>query len=260
MVDVLFSDSAAGTMNMAKLGNPIICLGWMLDIGQLDIPVASSYRYKLIHDMYFQGEFPYDEKEDGEEGIGGRFAHEMKKLKDFLNQGETIRVWYSFSPDAMCGFYFICDFMKTYKNDLIAVKLPEHMQKDNTVLSFSRWEEVEHTDIKKLQSLGKTVSKDERRMITSLWNDLVMENAPLRAVINGKLISVEESFYDFILWKYITDIPTKEVRIIGDILGNYQLGIGDSWYARRIDHYIETGEIGIIEDHEKKYQRIIARK
>lgn len=32
------------------------------------------------------------------------------------------------------------------------------------------------------------------------WTDLVNENSPLRAVINGKLIGVPEDFYDFRIW------------------------------------------------------------
>lgn len=34
----------------------------------------------------------------------------------------------------------------------------------------------------------------EKRLQSSLWNDLKAENAPLRALVNGKLISVPEDY------------------------------------------------------------------
>ncbi|MBD5450959.1 MAG: hypothetical protein HDR28_12620 [Lachnospiraceae bacterium] len=48
-----------------------------------------------------------------------------------------------------------------------------------------------------------------------------------------------------------------ELRLIGDILGHDQLGVGDCWYAKRIDHFIQTGKIRIVEDSENKYARTI---
>lgn len=83
------------------------------------------------------------------------------------------------------------------------------------------------------------------------------DNSPLRAVVNGKLIGVPEDFYDFLIWKRITRKPIKEARLIGDILGYNQLGVGDWWYAKRIDYLIQSGKIKIIEDSENKYARVI---
>ena len=40
-------------------------------------------------------------------------------------------------------------------------------------------------------------------------------------------------------------------------MGNNPIGIGDWWYARRIDRMIGQGKIRIVEDSEKKYERMI---
>ena len=73
--------------------------------------------------------------------------------------------------------------------------------------------------------------------------DQVNENSPLRAVINGQLSGVPEEFYVFQIWQRITDKPEKEARIIGDILGTSQIGVGDWWYAKRIEYHIRQGNI-----------------
>ena len=44
--------------------------------------------------------------------------------------------------------------------------------------------------------------------------ELQEENTPLRAIINGKIMSVGENFYDFLIWKGLTKKPIKEARLL----------------------------------------------
>lgn len=85
-------------------------------------------------------------------------------------------------------------------------------------------------------------------------DELVEDNSPLRAMVNGKMIGVPEDFYDF---KQDSTKPIKECRLIGDIIGHNQASIGDWWYAKRIQHFIEEGLIKVLEDAEKPYARLI---
>lgn len=59
-------------------------------------------------------------------------------------------------------------------------------------------------------SYEKILTEDEFRMYAQNWTDLVSENAPLRAVISGQLISVPEDFYDFLIWKHLSDNHEKK--------------------------------------------------
>lgn len=45
--------------------------------------------------------------------------------------------------------------------------------------------------------------------------------------------------------------------MIGDILGQVTIGVGDWWYAARIEHFIRQGKIKVVEDSENKYARLI---
>lgn len=76
-------------------------------------------------------------------------------------------------------------------------------------------------------------------------------------MVNGRLVGVQEDFYDFTIWKKITVEPIKEARLIGNILGNSQLSVSDWWFAARIEHFIQKGKIRIIEDSEDAYARLI---
>lgn len=64
-------------------------------------------------------------------------------------------------------------------------------------------------------------------------------------MLNGQLVGVSENIYDdFILHEIETEGEEfLEAKIIGRVLGKYQLGIGDSWIALRIEEMIHDGKL-----------------
>lgn len=292
MIEVLFGDSEAGSMKVAKntiitsktdgptsvwIGGKkkpperencgwiegtteeVICLGFLLDIGDIREDVGSEYRKHLIYSMYVQEQWGRDEEMNAEiMTLCDRYCSEMERLRTYLADGATIRVWYSDAPYSRCGFYHLCANLQKCRNEISAVKLPEYkVLSDNSIISYKNWGEVAAEEFAGFLNCEKKLSREEIRMYAMLWSTLQEDNSPLRAVVNGKLIGVPEDFYDFLIWKRITRKPIKEARLIGDILGHNQLGVGDWWYAKRIDHFIQTGKIRIVEDSENKYARTI---
>ena len=75
------------------------------------------------------------------------------------------------------------------------------------------------------------------------WSQLREENSPLRAVVNGRLHSVGEDFYDPFIRAQIPDGIFRVAHLIGDVLGRCQLGIGDWWIAKRIQAMETQGEL-----------------
>ena len=47
-------------------------------------------------------------------------------------------------------------------------------------------------------------------MYAMLWGILAEENSPLRAVVNNRVLSVPEDFYDFLIWKWLKDAPVNK--------------------------------------------------
>ena len=67
MIEIMFGESEAGSMKMAKRhkddsDEEVICLGFLLDIGDIRKPVDSIYRKKLIYSMYAQEQWGRDEE------------------------------------------------------------------------------------------------------------------------------------------------------------------------------------------------------
>lgn len=123
----------------------------------------------------------------------------------------------------------------------------------NEIVEYSHWGEVEAGKFYQFLPLEKQLTQIEKIVVSDHWIDLMVENAPLRAIINGKLTSVPENFYDFIITKNLPNNDFNMARFIGKLLGKYGLGISDSWYALRIDKMIEENKIIVIENKDPSH-------
>ena len=291
MIEVLFGESEAASMKAAKsmkivgyvngpmsvlvtgketppertfagwvegTSEDVVCLGFRLDIGNIKEPIDSPYRKNLIYSMYAQNQYVKNPEIDQELKLTGEvYLNELLRLKEYLENGETIRVWYSDTPYSICGFYSLCQILQKYKNEIHIVKLPEYMVRKTSITSYRDWGEVSAEEFAEFLTYESVMTKEEVRMYAQLWTELTEDNSPLRAMINGKVTGVSEDFYDFLIWKRLTRKPIKEARLIGDILGCFQIGMGDWWFARRIEHFIQQDKIKVINDSENKYARVI---
>ena len=266
MIEIMFGESEAGSMKMAKrckddIDEEVICLGFLLDIGDIRKPVDSIYRKELIYSMYAQEQWGRDEEMDRElRETGNMYCREMERLLAYLQAGKPVRIWYSDAPYSTCGFYHICNELQKYENDVFAVKLPDYIEKEDYTVIYSNWGEVPVEELMGFTSEERKLKKRDLLYYASLWQELREDNSPLRAVVNGRLTGVPEDFYDFLIKKEITDQPQKEAVVIGNILGNHSGGVRDWWYAKRIDVMIEHGYIKVDEESENKYARLISRR
>lgn len=266
MIEVLFGESDAGSMKAAlhsgKLGEDAVCLAFQLDVGDIKKPVTSEYRAKLLYSLLYGEQWGADREAKKElKRLGRVYSRELDKLTWYVNDGEDIRVWYSEAPYSMCGLMWLCAWFREYSRTrkIYAVKLPNIISNGDTAVMRSSWGEVKPGEFAKLLPLQRRLQPIEIVMNAVDWDGLRSQNAPLRAVVNGSVISVPASFYDFLIWKYLGDSPVKEAYLIGEILGENPLGIADWWYARRIDKFIAQKRIKIIENSPEKYARIIVK-
>ena len=170
MIEVLFGESEAASMKAAKsmkivgyvngptsvlvtgketppertfagwvegTSEDVVCLGFMLDIGNIKEPIDSPYRKNLIYSMYAQNQYVKNPEIDQELKLTGEvYLNELLRLKEYLENGETIRVWYSDTPYSICGFYSLCQILQKYKNEIHIVKLPEYMVRKTSIISY----------------------------------------------------------------------------------------------------------------------------
>lgn len=183
---------------------------------------------------------------------------DLDQIHQRLTAGEAIRIWYSDIPDDLCGFYWFMFQLKQWELtdvQVMTVRLPKWMVVNHTVWCKYTWGEVLPEQWHQYIHLQKVMPKEVINSYADYWQKLKLENAPLRVVLNGKLVSVNEAFYDPFIEQYLMSLDNEftEAQCISKIL-NEQLGIGFSIIRSRIKMMIQEGKLDVVDDV-KGYQR-----
>ena len=287
MVEVVFSDSEKATVKIAKYynaealqhgvigyfgkkpvkadlqtryaGQPIggspqdvVNIGFALDFGDISGPFPGDGRREAVRQLW--GRFGFDAK--SYEQFFQTLCDDADKLLNAARDGMPIRAWVSHAPYSLCGFYALCDLLADIDCPLSSIFLPDFVPRDGqgqTRGSYTFWGEVESGKLYQFLPYERQVPEPERRSYAKVWRELKNENAPMRAIINGRLLSVPEDFYDFLLFRSIPDGDFVLAKLIGDLLNKYRLGISDSVYALRIDKLISEGKLLVVGNSDQSH-------
>lgn len=238
----------------------------MLSVGDISENQPGIKRKQTLEHLY--SVYPNDEGCQAADEIVKRANEALKTICERAAAGEAIRIWYSNQPDEMCGLYwFMGQFNQWNVHDgqVSIVKLPEwETDEKGNIVRKKSWSEVAPKEWQRYISLQKTVLPIFIQSCASRWQELQAESAPLRAVLNGQLVSISEKLYDdFILHEIAAEGEEfHEAMIIGRVLGKYQIGIGDSWVALRIEEMIHAGKFEAVNACEKDmpiYHRVLKK-
>lgn len=285
MFEVVFSDSEKGSMRLAKVydekkqageavsdigneptkdevkkhfkgkaiggnSNEVVYIGFSLDVGELSGEIDGIERQKVFCKLW--GRFNFNSKE--QEQFFQNQRKDMEKLVSAAKAGIPIRIWKDNAPYSICGFYFVCDTLSSIDCDIRVVSLPKSIPiSESEIVEYSHWGEVTPGNFYQFTPFEEPLTQAEKKIFCDHWHNLINENAPLRAIINGKLISVPEDFYDFIITKNLPDHDFLMSRFIGKLLGEYHLGISDSWYAFRMDEMIKEHKLIVVENKDPSH-------
>lgn len=103
------------------------------------------------------------------------------------------------------------------------------------------------------------LSSAEIKLYAEEWERLKQENAPLRTVIAGKIVSVYEFFYDTTIWRHIPTEPKTEEYVFGEALRAMPY-IQQGWLTLRIQKMIDNGLIEVVKDNDDPSKRLIRKK
>jgi hypothetical protein len=101
----------------------------------------------------------------------------------------------------------------------------------------------------RLWDLAKPLQSNERQGYLDLWQRLRSENAPLRVIEDGKLVSAPISFFDEVLMSLVTEHWRKARRVVGEALVSemYQdtIQTGDLLLSARLNALVKDGRVDI---------------
>ncbi len=282
MIEVVFSENAYGSLKAAqhfgKSKNPdgqgvatvnpadvfAICVGWSMgDISDMEI---GDGRLKVV-----EQEFSFwSRSDDAQRYIEERMDTAKSSLQEILRrsaQGELVRIWYSHNPEEICGCYWLMAHLwKISDRGLVyTVKLPEwEVAESGTFRAYTAWGDIAPGNWSRYLPLQQEVKPAVLDAFSLRWMILREENAPLRVHLNGRLQSAPKAIYDGFILSELRSQKSEfsEAKLIGDILGKYQLGIGDVWIALRIEHFIREGMLEVISPPDPDgpvYRRMLRR-
>lgn len=272
MLEVVFSDGAAGGLaaamskNRGGKGRPVLagsredicCFPLYLGFGEIDEAGIGRLRERAIAAL--MGAYPA-------EGAGAAQAFlqtaraSLEKLLSRAKQGEPLRIWASGQPDDACGLCWLMEQLmdaRLEKLDAALVLLPGFCEKPGgTAVLHSGWGELSAQEWSQVAGLGQKIPAALGQAMAACWQEL-------RAVVNGRLVSAPAAFYDSLILRELEAEPQEflEARLIGRLLGKYPLGLGDAFFALRLEQFIQDGilqEVSSPAPGEPPYHRTLRR-
>lgn len=287
MLEVVFSQSAKESVKLSKKysrastaaidsisGNPsasllengfasdeeeqgVVQIGCALDIGDLSDNCCNLNRGNTYDQLQGNGVSAQASLHFLQEQ-----SRDKRRLLAHAANGGCVRIWYSDAPCSLCGLHYVCYLLHNSHCEMHAVYLPKFRQVGGSQITvYGSWNDVSPVQIADFLPLQREISAIERRMLMGRWCDLAAENSPLRAQINGKLVSVDEDFYDPFIRRCLPQGNFLMAQLIGEVIGTFSLGVCDSWYALRIEKMLESGELLLVKDDTQKnpYHKILKK-
>lgn len=244
----------------------VYCFDIALSVGDISDDGLGEQRKSVLRSML--SICPFDDLEHQIEEKMLKSKTALSSVMERYIKGEEIRIWYSYNPDELCGMYWLMAQLwpLNCQTAINCVKLPVwDYGKANTIISRNAWGEIAPGEWGKYTSCQEKVRPELISAYAMKWRQLQEENAPLRVMLNGQLQSVPEDFYDSFIVREIATQPEqfKMAIVIGNVIGKYQLGIGDAWVSFRIEKMIHNGILEIVQDtpeNDISYCRILRKR
>lgn len=221
-----------------------------LSIGDITENPPGPLRLQALKNLYSM--YPHDEGDQAAAMLMEMAENNRKTVCSRAARGEPLRIWYSNQPDELCGLYWLLAQLNQSERGfgpVHLIKLPEwETDEHGNTLRRTAWAEIPPWEWHRYLDLQKTAPPTFCQSCADHWKTLQEENALLRAMLNGQLVSVPTNLYDDFITREIDaeDDEFQEVRVIGRVIGNYQLGISDSWVALRIEEMIRAGKLAVV--------------
>lgn len=267
MIDVFFSEGAKYSIKRAKeiknnktlqMVEDVLYIGSNLDIGRLSADPSDYKRQKLLNEVLDNGFLnPSELRQVSKEQRG-----QIEKLLAAANKGKVIRIWKSEAAFSATAFSFVCHLLKDIHCEIRVISLVKnYVDARNRLISFQYWGELAPEDYHSFPLIEEKLTEVEKKSQSALWKELKKENSPLRAVVNGTLISVPEDFYDHLLIKNFPDEEFKVEELLTEVIGKYPLAVTDGWYLYRLDQMIERNQLKVTspKNVDSPFQKILKK-
>lgn len=172
---------------------------------------------------------------------------------------DAVQVWYSDSPMERCAFLYLMYLLRDQDVEVTAVNCSRSLQKEGCIARYKHSGEVCPEDMPLFAPFVQEVTLGKRITMAEEWASLMGENTNLRAVVDGEVQSVPMDQYDAQIFQYITEAPQKIANVIGRVIGEEGLSVGDGFIALRLRHGVAEGTLVQLGEKRRFYDNYICR-
>lgn len=226
----------------------IFCFEYDLAFGDISEKIPGDKRYQFLHrsiSKMYTSDKHGNLADEWVSDLKKKNQKYLKELRKAIKEGTSFRVWYSSAPDELNSFYWLMSFFdkqKCYSNVSTVYIPPDYWQ--------GRWfcrgtGMIEPGKFYEALSLEKSLSKEQIVAYSERWKQLQRENAQMRLMVSGNLVSLPIDFLDSFIYRAIEKLPETFTiaRLVGDTMGESVIMVGDRPLFERVLHIIEKGDL-----------------
>lgn len=242
MIHVVFSSSAASTIKHGiKEDKKLIYFRDNLSEGPIGLNIDYNLRKSWINNIVFE------ESDLTEEDICSSYDN-FNDSVGTIEDNDTVYIWVGNNSLEHCGLMYFLNKTNTNVN-IYVINVSDKTFNEGETNEYTP-KAVGEISVDKLDIFlkdAKKLSKEEINYLIENWINLTKENSTLRIFKDGKVISVNEDFYDHEILNYTTEFSNdgfrKSARVIGHIMGISEDLVSDSYLFWRVKELIKQGKI-----------------
>ena len=238
MMDVGFSESVAGGLQIAlpKDGEVVVFAGDLSEGPLLDLMEGAKERRRAWRGLYKLSPEIFQE-------VAAVYQQAFARVVRAAREKEAVRVWLMpDDPEDLCGFCCLCRILRDSDVPLQAVLLPRWEEKEGSLICYRNSGEYDPNRYRALCAGAFPVSRQVKRAAADRWDACVAENAPLRAVVNGRLTGAPQDLYDSALRESFPQGEFPLALLLGRALARAP-GASIRWLFLRVLKMIQEGEL-----------------
>lgn len=239
MLHLTFDRSFAATLSKT-CKDPVLALPPDLQFGDLTRLSGAEtefYAFKSAH--LGLGQWP---EQPSATQLQAADAQAIAKLQSAIANGEDLQIWWTDVPDDIVGLWWLADLLKSAANTVTQVHVPTVLPHPTqpALFNISHLGELDPAWMTRLTETGTLLTPRDLQAYALGWQGLQSAPGDLRVWLNGQLLGMSETYYDGLL----ADQPTPQtfpqrVRLIGQLMGQYPVGLPDWWWDARISAVLD---------------------
>ena len=243
-IHIVNGNSAAGTLKFVlkndnlTITNTVYCFNDFLSIGplfQIESEIGQQKRKKYLSELIreIDSDYPLSEVTDN-----------ISEFINFnFNEYDRVTVWHgNNSPERILKF-LCCSVIENKK--LYEVDISKLQTEERVPFAVG---ECSPESVKTLLNMSIKIPQEDDTKSTQKWNQITASKSKLRLYDFGKIENAPDTFFDQLIIEQCTNEFTLALKIVGQVLGESNQLIGDTFITFRLLHLIKEKSLNYYGD------------